>query len=244
MKKPILYLEALTTNKQRLAFDFCYSAKMGAEQCGIKVKAFQNISDVSNDPTNIVVGSVETCSLWLQNAGFQIPNAVDISLFQEFLGRNITVIDIQDVKFPSFIKPYSKIKAFTGFVAIDKLYVSIFSENYKGLVWSQDVVEIISEYRLYINCHKIIGMKHCRGDCLSFPDVNFIKICVNKSIKILDYHAYTLDFGVLEDGSTILIEINDGFAIGNYGLEPLDYYYFIRNRWLQLTGIRHRMEGL
>jgi hypothetical protein len=38
MKKPILYVEHLPTDRKRLAFDFCYSAKMGAEQLGIDVK--------------------------------------------------------------------------------------------------------------------------------------------------------------------------------------------------------------
>ena len=120
--------------------------------------------------------------------------------FEKFLGRNISVMPIEKISYPCFIKPYKQIKAFTGFVATDKLYVDIFSENYKGLVITQDIIEIVSEYRLYMNCNKIVGMKHSRGDCLAFPNRNFIQECVDFSIKTLDNHSYTLDFGVLDDG--------------------------------------------
>jgi hypothetical protein len=34
-----------------------------------------------------------------------------------------------------------------------------------------------------------------------------------------------------------LIEINDGWAIGNYGLNPIDYFSFVKTRWLQITGV-------
>lgn len=242
MKKPVLYVEALPINKKQLAFDFCYSAMMGAVQADIKWKPFQSIYDIPGDPTSIIVGSVEMCAAWLKSTGHVIPELPNIFPFQEFLGRHITVAPIEKISYPSFIKPYKQIKAFTGFVATNKLYVDIFAEGYKGLVLAQDVVEIISEYRMYINCNRIIGLKHCRGDCLTFPDRFFIEKCFTRAKEVIDHHAYTLDFGVLEDGSTILIEINDGWATGNYGLEPHDYYMFVRNRWLQITGIRHRME--
>ena len=242
MKKPVLYVQTLPNNKRKLAFDFCYSAMLGADQLNIKVKHFQNVFDLSNDATNIVVGSVEMCANWLEATGRSVPKSIDISPFHEFLGRNVYIVDIQDIKYPAFIKPYSQIKAFTGFVAENKLYVDVFSENYEGLVLAQDIIEIVSEYRMYVNCHKIVGMKHYSGDCLIFPNSKVIKECFERSKEILDFHSYALDFGVLDDGRTILIEANDGWAIGNYGLDPHDYYLFVRNRWLQITGIRHRME--
>jgi hypothetical protein len=46
-----------------------------------------------------------------------------------------------------------------------------------------------------------------------------------------------MDFGVLEDGSTVLVECNDGWSIGNYGLCHLKYYQMLKDRWLQITGI-------
>lgn len=249
MKKPVLYVEHLPTDKKRLAFDFCYSAMMGAEQLGITVKRFEDSSEIPGDPTNIVVGSVEMCSRWLSIHGYQVPELIGLSEYVEFLGRAIGASHIDDInhpdsefKYPLFIKPYSTIKAFTGFVATDDLTKKVFSEQYDGWVWVQEVVDFVSEYRCYISNNRIVGMKHYSGDCLIFPDPDFIKKVFEFTKTQIDYHSYTLDIGVLENGQTVLIEINDGWAIGNYGLEPQTYYLFVRNRWLQLTGVRKQMD--
>lgn len=250
MKKPVLYVQRLP-DKHKLAFDFCYSAKLGAEQLGIKTKTFINSDDVPGDPTNILVGSVEACSNWLFTNGYPVPEPVNLLNYVPKLGRNIGISHINDIghpdspfKYPLFIKPHTQIKAFTGFVATDDLTKKVFSENYDGWVLFQDVIEIVSEYRLYVSNNRPIGMKHYRGDCLTQPSEAFVRNCFNSVKSTIDHHSYTLDFGVLDNGYTVLIEINDGWAIGNYGLEPQTYYLFVRNRWLQMTGIRKRMDGV
>jgi hypothetical protein len=243
VKKPVLYVQHLPGNRNKLAFDFCYSAKMGAELVGIKVKTFEYSSEIPSDPTNIVVGSVEACSCWLFENDFPVPEPIFPAEYIDFVGRGIGTCDIKDIpKYPVFIKPLNTIKAFTGFVATNEINMRVFSEGYEGWVCYQDVIELVSEYRMYISNHKILGMKHYSGDCLQFPNRNVIEQCFNRSKQLIDYHSYTLDFGVLDTGETVLIEINDGFAIGNYGLEALKYYLFCRNRWLQLTGIRKKMD--
>ncbi len=254
MKKPILYVQCRSNERHNLAFDFCYSAKMGAEQLDIKVKAFEDSCEVPRDPTNILVGSVEQLTSWLNIHQYPIPTAIDLHLFSEFLGRQIAIMEMdtyldmalelyeadQSLYIPQFIKPSSEIKAFTGFVDSDPTMVTLWSNNYTGSIIVQDVVDIVSEYRVYITNNKFVGMKHYQGDYFKYPDPNIIHNC-KKIGDTLNYHSYVLDFGVLSDGSTILIEPNDAWAIGNYGLEPEKYYLMIRNRWLQLTGIRKSM---
>jgi hypothetical protein len=238
MQKPVLYVQQC--DNKSLCFDFCYSAKLGAELLGIKVKPFTDIDAVPTNPENIIVGSVEVCQQWLANGNYKIPETIDLFIFKDFLKRNIQVVDIKELTFPCFIKPATEIKAFTGFCADDSKFVSLFSENYEGLVLQQDVLDIVSEYRLYVSKHesRIRGLKHYSGDCLTFPDKNFIIECHQVAQQNLKLDSYTLDFGILENGDTVLIEANDGWAIGNYGLEPEDYYLFVRNRWLQMTGLR------
>lgn len=254
MKAPVLYVEHQPCSRNSLTFDFCYSAKMGAELLGVKVKVFEDSYEIPGDPTNIVVGSVEKCSEWLHDH-YNVPEAIDLMLFEGFLGRSIKastmedflewfrIVDKEWIKdCPTFIKPRSTIKAFTGFIPTDEFSLGVFSHGYDGPIWMQTIVDIISEYRLYVSNHKIVGMKHYSGDPLIFPDSKFIRECFEHSKTVLNLHSYTLDFGVLADGSTILVEANDGWAIGNYGLDPKEYYLFVRNRWLQMTGIRHRMD--
>ena len=45
-----------------------------------------------------------------------------------------------------------------------------------------------------------------------------------------------MDFGVTVDGRTLMIEVNDGYALGSYGLYYLDYAKLLSARWAQLTG--------
>lgn len=248
MKKPILYVEHLPTDKKRLAFDFCYSAKMGAEQLGIDVKVFEDSDEVPGHPTNILVGSVEMLTKWLNTNGFTVPKSIPVGMFGQFYGRPVHIRSMSNAyelveQGPIFVKPDKEIKAFTGFVATSTTMLEVFSQNYQGDVQVQPVLDIVSEYRCYVSNNKIIGMKHYSGDPLVFPNAEFIKSC-KKAGDQLNYHSYVLDFGVLDDGKTILVEPNDGWAIGNYGLEPQKYYLFVRDRWLQMTGIRYRMDTL
>ena len=46
--------------------------------------------------------------------------------------------------------------------------------------------------------------------------------------------ACSIDFGVTSDNKTVVIEINDAYALGNYGLHYLDYAKLISARWSQL----------
>jgi hypothetical protein len=47
--------------------------------------------------------------------------------------------------------------------------------------------------------------------------------------------AYALDLGVLSDGQTALIELNDAYGIGAYGISPKVYFDFLKARWDQLS---------
>lgn len=253
MKKPILYVQRKAGTRSDILFDFGYSAKLGANEIGIKVKTFEDSSTIPGDPTNIVVGSVEMCSEWLNAHGYGAPPAIDVYLFAQFTGRSMYTTDMNDLYTtskniplsewkPVFIKPYKEIKAFTGFVVDDPRLISLFSDRFEGEILVQDVIDIVSEYRVYIKGDRIIGVCNYSGDPLIFPDPIFIQECVDFSVKIIDNLSFALDFAVLANGETTLIEANDGWAIGNYGVEPYYYYLFVRDRWLQMTGIRHKTD--
>lgn len=47
--------------------------------------------------------------------------------------------------------------------------------------------------------------------------------------------AYGLDIGVTRDGRTLVVEVNDGYALGNYGLSPLKSINFHRARWKEMV---------
>ncbi|MDD5149788.1 MAG: ATP-grasp domain-containing protein [Flavobacterium sp.] len=229
-----------------LAFDFCYSAKIGAIQSNHKVSYFINSIDIPFSNDNIIVGSVEMCSNYLHANNLVIPEQISIRLFNDFIGREVNsdLLLNSISQFPVFIKPNNKIKEFNAFVANKQWDIDfeIYHQkiNPSSLVQTQDVIDILSEYRVYINNKKIIGCEHYLGDCLLFPDKNIIESVFDIANKKLNNIAYTLDFGILDNGKTILIEVNDGWAIGNYGIDSYSYYQLIKNRWFQIiNGVRN-----
>lgn len=47
--------------------------------------------------------------------------------------------------------------------------------------------------------------------------------------------GYAVDFGLARDGRTLLVEVNDGYALGAYGLEPHAYAHLLAARWYELV---------
>lgn len=54
--------------------------------------------------------------------------------------------------------------------------------------------------------------------------------------------GYAMDIGVTEKGQTLLVEINDGFALGCYGADPIQYARLLSARWCELVGIHDECD--
>lgn len=95
-------------------------------------------------------------------------------------------------------------------------------------------VDFVSEYRVFLLKREAIGCRHYKGDFRLFPDFTVI------DRAIAEYSdcpvAFAMDFGVTRDGRTLLVEVNDGYALGCYGLNEVRYAKMIEARWLELTG--------
>lgn len=48
--------------------------------------------------------------------------------------------------------------------------------------------------------------------------------------------AFSLDMGRTAAGATVVVEVNDGYALGAYGLAPTAYAKFWSVRWAQMSG--------
>lgn len=235
MNKPQLYYQCI----DGIPFDnFCSDAAIGANNSGIVVIPFEDVSEIPYNPYNIVVTSVEDTQKYL---GKTIPViSHSWAIRQGYLKRTFELFsNIAEIDFyPCFIKPAEEIKAFTGFVAEDKDSAKQLSYNFEGPVIVQEVIEIESEYRVYMcNSRGVLGVHHYLGNPFLTLNKEFVeKVCRESQINLLE-NSYTLDFGINNKGETFLIEVNDGWAIGNYGMSPNKYYHFVKNRFLQLTGV-------
>jgi hypothetical protein len=105
-------------------------------------------------------------------------------------------------------------------------------DNHEVLV--SEYVIFVSEWRCFVCRGKILDLCRYQGDVFQYPDPQVVKNA------ILDYGSigpagYGIDFGVLTNGQTVLVEVNEGYSLGPYGLESTEYAELLEARWLQLV---------
>ncbi|HDI3137159.1 TPA: ATP-grasp domain-containing protein [Vibrio cholerae] len=102
------------------------------------------------------------------------------------------------------------------------------------------VKKFLCEYRIYIINHQIVAS--CRYDDNPDDDLAIDMGVVSSAIDELQRNsfepvAYCLDFGLLSNGKTALVEVTDGYALGRYrGINDSDYFKLLKLRWDQLVG--------
>jgi D-alanine-D-alanine ligase-like ATP-grasp enzyme len=160
-------------------------------------------------------------------------------LLPGYLGRNVFEASFEEVEqydqFPFFIKPLRDHKLFTGYVVKSKhdlLQAKLRCRPESRLIVSE-VVDFVSEYRCFVLNGRLIGSKNYTGDFTVSPDYSFIESAIR------DYNnqpaAYSIDFGVTQDGRTLLIEMNDAFGLSAYGLNKIAYCKMLEARWDEIS---------
>lgn len=219
---------------------------------GTNLKSLEALNPTRND---MVVGSVEATSLFFNLVGIETPEYIGYpECLQNYLKRSILKTTIKDLKTKPhiqpfdlktkshsyFIKPTTGVKRFTGSVIrniknLENL-ISFDSLHDDEEVYVSDLISIESEYRCFVHDGKLKGIQHYSGDFKKFPNINMIEF------MIIDYEgsrespiSYTLDVGILSNGSTALIEVNDMWAIGSYGLSGKIYARMAVDRFYQIT---------
>lgn len=145
-----------------------------------------------------------------------------------------------------FIKPV-EIKLFTGFV-IDStaVYASIknLATDTKVLAYEPFRSKILSEWRLYIHNNKIVDARNYSGDFTFSPAFSYWKSVLDISREKPESvsvpfgrfpSAYTIDVGILAEGENVVVEFNDMWAIGNYGMENSLYLCLLKDRYFEIV---------
>lgn len=201
-------------------------------------------------PVDVIpVGTVEFVSAFMTLRGIRLPPHLTYPLcLRSFLQRKVWVDLFGLVDGYDFVKPLHEIKRFTGGVRDEIENKDMIAPNLP--VWVSEPVHFIAEWRYYIRSGHIVGAgRYDDGDDgVAKPDISMVLAAVDKMTKSGECPAgYALDFGVLDDGRTALIEANDGWALGYYKGESdgircyyegpcsaKDYALLLSMRWLQL----------
>ncbi|MEP7287940.1 MAG: ATP-grasp domain-containing protein [Chloroflexota bacterium] len=194
----------------------------------------------------LVVGYVQTMLTTFQQLGIQAPPTNDYpSVLQPFFHRRIwestvatLISSIYDGNGAVFAKPKGRKKRFTGHVfryPDDLRFIEGASTSTP--LFCAEVVEWLSEYRVYVIQGSVVGIKHYEGD----PAIMIDEQVATEAVRLLEQStettaAYALDFGVIGSGLTALIGWNDGYSLGSYELDRSVYTDLLITRWCEITG--------
>lgn len=196
-----------------------------------------------------VIGGIHAVRSALAQLGAPPPENIDYPpVLEPFLRRRVRRATIReahhlcvDDRFdpPVFIKPVTGHKEFTGHVLAvyrDMIRtVGWAAEAPDTAVWISEIVTFAAEWRYFVHHREIVGVGHYHGDPLRAPDPEVVRAAV---LAYADCpSAYVIDFGVLADGRTALVEVNDGFSFGCYGLNPHAHAQMLESRWLEMVGL-------
>lgn len=206
----------------------------------------RQIEEMPASPECLIFGGVPVVRDYLTRLGCPPPDLDYPKSLQPFMGRQVELTTLGDIRRrynesgpPVFVKPLRQ-KLFHG-QEVSRFRDLIPTSHLDAAtpVYCVELVEFVSEWRVYCRDDQVVGIGHYRGDPLLFPDKDEIREAL-ASFKMEEGRprACSLDFGVVRGGETLLVEANDMFALGSYGLDPRLYSELIEHRWTQLVSRR------
>lgn len=205
-----------------------------------------SLDETIKDPDVMVFGGVGGVQRALEICGVSLPpvEAPPESLMPFYkrqlwtgtLSEIRQMVDTNDPRLPLHVKPLHKHKLFTGtLIRAFRDLISTAGVNGSEEVLIQSPVTFVSEWRAYVLHGQIISVGHYKGDPLLFPH----KGTMLEGLEAYNNRpsAFAMDWGVTEKGDTLLVEVNDGFALGNYSLRAPEYVTVFETRWRELRGI-------
>ena len=191
------------------------------------------------------VGSIDGMSMLFKNIGkYPVPIDFPDSIIRSgLLNRDIVQMRLNDfvdafkrTQKPMFVKPVQT-KLFDGILISELDHLSYLRlENCDVLV--SEPLEILSEHRVYVHNRKVVYSCNYSGDFRISPDFGYVDRLVElyKGQPI----SYTIDVAILKDGTMTVIEFNDFWAIGSYGLYCIDYAKMLLDRYCEIVSIDNK----
>lgn len=218
-----------------------FVAYQGFAEMGFPCRVFEDMDGLGRaSREDVVVGGMGTVRSRLEELGV-LPEPIDYpETLTTYLGRKTWTTTFGEVRAglgrkPTFVKPV-KGKLFTGAVvssASDLVRLHIATPD-DVLVLCSEPVRFVQEWRCFVMRGEILDVRPYGDGWRAQFDPEVVEGAV---AAYRDAPAgYAADFGVTEDGRTLLVEVNDGYALGSYGLQRNLYAQLLSARWAELVG--------
>lgn len=221
----------------------CSCALYGAIESGLEYRlvTFDEVSNGKFDmliKSNLFIGSTEFMREVFKRVGL---NDVRLPVNSNRVSEIITLDEAHKRVLNGeriFIKPI-EIKLFSGLILDGMTYTCLnnISGDTKVMAYKPFGSKIITEWRLYIHNNKIVDSRNYSGDFKLSPNYDYVIEVVRDNANSFPC-AYTVDVAVLESGENVVVEFNDMWAIGNYGIPNDIYLNLLRDRYFQIIKSR------
>lgn len=230
--------------------DTFYRAFEGFRKRGVRCQLFtpQQLrqGEISLGKDTIVAGGVPVVEDALKALGVRVPMADNLpESLSEYRGRRVWISTWGEIRArygrkgppePLWVKSLRRNKGAPSiaiYSADDIELAEALPDGHEVLI--SEYVIFNSEWRCFVCNGRILDLCRYNGDVFEFPDPQVVR----GAISDLGRNApagYGIDFGILMNGQTVLVEVNDGYSLGPYGLEATEYAELLEARWLQLMG--------
>ncbi|MDD5649395.1 MAG: ATP-grasp domain-containing protein [Candidatus Nanoarchaeia archaeon] len=228
----------------------CSIAFHGFEELACDITVFRDwlcFNKEEFEKFDVCVGGVNLCHWAFLKLGIKNYN---ISCYPEqlkdFFHREINQVEVKKVikEYPrnKFLKPIrpKQFQAFTTKKMFNSKNISLINLEEHEKIYVSELVDFKSEWRVYVNSKEIRNICFYKGDCCLLPDIKTIRTMI-KVWKTCPC-CYALDVGIVynylkKKFETILVEINDFYSIGNYGLESVEYAKMLYLRWKEICSL-------
>lgn len=95
-------------------------------------------------------------------------------------------------------------------------------------------MNFIAEWRCFVRYGDILDIRRYKGELGKTYSLKAVKDMVQSFLNAPA--AYSIDIGLTDNDETIIVEVNDGYSLGSYGLDPLLYAKLLSARRAELTG--------
>jgi ATP-grasp domain, R2K clade family 2 len=224
-----------------------FTALLGFREKGYEIITFEypEIDELPLDDRSIVCGGIPVVLRALKRLGITPPELPSIPpQLADFAARKISTATLGEVRSwvnagqSIFIKPLpGDRKLFPGKPL--KEFRDLISTRHlsdEQIVVTSEIVEFQSEYRAFVMDGEILGIHYYKGNIRLFPDFTAIDRAIATYTSAPA--AYAIDFGIVTDGRTLLVETNEAYSLGCYGLPELRYSSLIERRWQELLASR------
>ena len=222
-----------------------FTAWQGLEAMGYETQFFapEEVESLPLDASTPLVAGIPLVWRALRKLGVEVGalNAIPHGL-ETFAGRCFGECSLGEIRAriaseeaPLFIKPRPEAgKLFNGHVVArfrDLIQTAHLPDD--TTLWWSDALELRGEFRSFVLRGELIGLRHYFGDFRCALDFERIEAALQqwRTRPI----ACSMDWALTSTGETILVEVNDAYSLGCYGLAPHLYAPMLAERWRQIV---------